>query len=36
MFQANHAKGLCNVEAVVLDVRTGIVPFTVTATESSC
>lgn len=29
----DEAKSYCNVEAVVLDVRTGIVPFTVTASR---
>jgi len=33
VFSANTAKSFCNVEAALLDVRTGIVPFTATATE---
>ncbi|HEX7046630.1 MAG TPA: hypothetical protein VF275_03530, partial [Gammaproteobacteria bacterium] len=32
-FAANTSKSFCNVEAVVLDVRTGIVPYTVSATH---
>ena len=32
-FSPDEAKSFCNVEAVILDVRTGIVPFTVTASR---
>ncbi|MEN8196493.1 MAG: hypothetical protein ABFS30_08245 [Pseudomonadota bacterium] len=32
-FSPDEAKSYCNVEAVILDVRTGIVPFTVTASR---
>jgi hypothetical protein len=32
-FAANTSKSFCNIEAVVLDVRTGIVPFTTSATQ---
>ena len=33
MFGANSSKSFCNIEAVILDVRTGIVPFTTAATQ---
>ena len=33
LFSRDEAKSYCNVEAVVLDVRTGIVPFTVTVSR---
>ena len=33
-FAPNEAKSYCNVEAVILDVRTGIVPFTVTTSRN--
>lgn len=33
LFAPNEAKSYCNVEAVILDVRTGIVPFTVTVSR---
>ncbi len=33
LFSANAVKSFCSVEAAVLDVRTGIVPFTTTATQ---
>ena len=33
-FSPNEAKSYCNVEAVLLDIRTGIVPYTVTATRN--
>jgi hypothetical protein len=33
MFSANTSKSFCNVEALVLDVRTGLVPFTTVATQ---
>lgn len=33
LFARDEAKSFCNVEAVVLDVRTGIVPFTVTVSR---
>lgn len=32
-FAPDEARSYCNVEAVLLDIRTGIVPFTVTATR---
>lgn len=32
-FSPDEAKSFCNVEAVILDIRTGIVPFTVTASR---
>ena len=32
-FSPDEAKSYCNVEAVILDVRTGIVPFSVTASR---
>ena len=32
-FSPDEAKSYCNVEAVILDARTGIVPFTVTASR---
>jgi len=32
-FSPDEAKSFCNVEAVILDVRTGIVPFSVTASR---
>ncbi len=34
LFSPDEAKSYCNVEAVLLDIRTGIVPFTVTATRN--
>lgn len=33
IFSASSSKSYCNIEAVVLDVRTGIVPFTTSATQ---
>jgi hypothetical protein len=33
VFSANTSKSFCNVEALVLDVRTGLVPFTTAATQ---
>ncbi len=33
LFSPDEAKSYCNVEAVLLDTRTGIVPFTVTASR---
>lgn len=33
LFSADEAKSYCTVEAALVDVRTGIVPFTTTATE---
>lgn len=33
LFSRDEAKSFCNVEAVILDVRTGIVPFTVTVSR---
>jgi len=33
VFSANSAKAYCNVEAVVLDVRTGLVPYATSATR---
>lgn len=33
IFGANSSKSFCNIEAVMLDVRTGIVPFTTSATQ---
>lgn len=33
MFSASSSKSFCNIEAVVLDVRTGIVPFSTTVTQ---
>lgn len=34
LFAANQSKAYCTVEAVLLDTRTGIVPFTVTSSRS--
>lgn len=33
LFSASSSKSFCNIEALVLDVRTGIVPFTTVATQ---
>lgn len=33
VFASNTSKSFCNVEAAILDVRTGIVPFTTTVTQ---
>jgi len=33
LFSPDEAKSYCNVEAVLLDTRTGIVPFSVTASR---
>lgn len=34
MFSANETKAFCTVEAALLDVRTGVIPFTTVTTES--
>jgi len=34
LFQSSRARAYCGVEAVLLDVRTGLVPFVATSTQS--